>query len=218
MHFRPVYDVWSEFDLYTWICFAKTIVNTVVINRLVKEIFRFCKLCINIHSGSKVSFVGCCSSDGTGIHQSNRCNLSVGYLGTFTVREVTGRMTDTKSLIAWHISCSKTWTAESGTNSGTSLHKVSNAAIFNQFHKDRLGCRINTQGEFIGTNGLASKDICGITEVLITTTGTSGDHTLLNIQASIMDLVCQFKVNVIVVQADKRLFLYITKNVFQIGI
>ena len=144
-HFRPVYDVWTKFDLNRWIGFSDTIVYTVFVNVLIKEIFRLCKVDIHVGCCCKISFVCGSSCDRTGIHKSNGSNLSVRNLRTFTVREVTCRMTDAESFVARHIAGTKTWSTESGTYGSTCLHKICNSTIFYQFHKDRLAGRIYTQ-------------------------------------------------------------------------
>ena len=138
MHFRPVYNVWSKFNFNRRICLADTIKDTVIINGMIKIVFRFCKVCINICCCRQISLIRSRCRNRTSIHKCNRSNLSIRNFRSLAVREVPCRMTDTKSLVAWHIAGTKTWTAESGTNGSSCFHQISNASIFHKFHENRL--------------------------------------------------------------------------------
>ena len=86
--------------------------DTVLVNIAIEMIFVFSEISIEVRCGSQHTLVGCGGCDGTGIHQSYGSDLAVLQLGAFTVREVSGRMTDTECVIGRGISGTEAGAAE----------------------------------------------------------------------------------------------------------
>ena len=141
-HLRPVLDIRAKLDLNRWICYALAVKYTVIVNRFIKEIFLSSVLSCEILSRGKESLVCSCSSDRTGIHKCNRRNLTILDLGAFTVREVSGGMADTESIVCRSISSTEAWTAECSFHNSTCLKKICQNSILSQFHINRSTCRI----------------------------------------------------------------------------
>ena len=141
-HLRPVFDVRSKLDLNRRISHAFAVKYTVIVNRFIKEIFLSSVLSCEILSRGKESLVCSCSSDRTGIHKCNRRNLTILDLGAFTVREVSGGMADTESIVCRSISSTEAWTAECSFHNSTCLKKICQNSILSQFHINRSTCRI----------------------------------------------------------------------------
>ena len=85
---------------------------TVLINIAVEMIFIFSEVAVELCCGSQHALVSCGSSDRSCIHQSYGSDLAVLQLGAFTVREVSGRMTDTECVIGRGISGTEAGAAE----------------------------------------------------------------------------------------------------------
>ena len=129
-HCRPVFDVWSEFQFFVRISHTFAVKYTVLINCFIKEIFRSCVFYIQICSRCQITFVGSGCSDGTCIHQCYGSDLSILQFGTFTVREVSGCMTDTESVVIRCITGTETWSTECSLHNCTCLHDLSCGTIF----------------------------------------------------------------------------------------
>ena len=142
-HGRPVFNIRTKVNLHRRICHSFAVKDTILIDLLIKEVFRVAELYIQIRCGCQISLVGCCRSNGTGIHQCHRRDLAILQLGTFTVREVSGGMTDTETIIGRRITCTETRSAECGLKDCSGLHQHGCGTIFNQFHINRHGCRVN---------------------------------------------------------------------------
>ena len=121
-HLRPVLDVRTEMDLFARICHTMTVKNTVCINIAVKMIGRTCILYIQIGSSCQIALICRRCSDGAGIHKSHRSDLTALKLTSLTIREVSGRMTDTESIVGRSISCAETGTTECRFHDRTGLH------------------------------------------------------------------------------------------------
>ena len=98
-HGRPVLDIRAKMDLHTRICHTVAVKYAILVDLAVEEIFRITEFHIQIRCCCQITFIGCGCCDGSGIHQCHRCDLSILKLGTFPVREVSGRMADTESII-----------------------------------------------------------------------------------------------------------------------
>ena len=149
-HCRPVLDVWSKMDLHFRMSHTLAVINSVVINRLIKMIFWMLVFNIcQIGCRCQESFISCCCCDRTGIHQCNRSYLAILKLGTFTVREVTCCVTDTESIIRRCVTSTKARTAESCLQNGTCCKQISCHAVSQQFHINWCTCRINIHGKLV---------------------------------------------------------------------
>ena len=143
-HLWPVFDIRAKFNLYRRICHTLTIENTMCINTAVKEILRIGKVCIHIRCRRQISLIRCSGCNRTGIHQCYGSDLSTLQLAAFTVREVSGRVTNRKCIIRWCITGTKTWSTERRLHNSSCLNQICQTSIFSQFHIDRCTCRINT--------------------------------------------------------------------------
>ena len=143
-HCRPVFDVRSKLDLNRRICNSLGVKYTVLINGLVKEIFRLCIVYIHICRRGKNTLVCRSCRDRTGIHKRNGSHLSVLHLRTFTVREVSGGMTDGKRVVCRCIAGPETWSAERSLYDRSGLHQRCHCTVLYQFHVNRCTCRIYT--------------------------------------------------------------------------
>ena len=152
-HSRPVLDIWSKLDLHTRISHSLAVKDTILIDLLIKEVFRVAELYIQIRCGCQITLVGRCRSDRTRIHQCYGSNLSVLYLRALTVREVTCRMTDGKCIICRCISGTKARSAECSLDNGTCLQQIGNGTVLNQFHINRSRRRVYTQRKLVRSNG-----------------------------------------------------------------
>ncbi len=114
-----------------------------------------------------------------------KANLAILDFGTFAVREVSGRMTDTECIICRSIPCTKARSAKSSLHNSSRFKKSCQNAILSQFHINRSTCRIYTQCEGICTNALAFKDISCCTDIFKSTTCTSCDDSLFYIKFTI---------------------------------
>ena len=141
-HFRPVFDVRTKLDLLIRICHALAVEYTVCVNRAVEVIFWIAEIYVHIGSRSQVSFVCCSSCDGTCIHQCYGRNLAILQFASFTVREVTCRVTDTQGIVCRCITCSETWSAECCLHDRTCCHQICQSAVSCQFYIDRSTCRV----------------------------------------------------------------------------
>ena len=121
-HFRPVFDIWTKLNFCVRVCYTLAVKDSVFINCLIKEITRFRIFYIKIRCGSQVPLICCSCCNGTCIHQSNRRNLTILNLRTFTIREVSGRVTNTKRIVCRCISSSKARTAKRCFYNCTRLH------------------------------------------------------------------------------------------------
>ena len=130
-HLGPILNIWAKFNWYRRICFSDTIVHSILINGLIKEISGICKFSFKGICCCQISFICRCGSDRAGVHQCNGRYLSACHLGAFSVREVSCGMTDAESLIRRYITRAKAWSAECCPHSCSRCHKVSHTAIFN---------------------------------------------------------------------------------------
>ena len=141
-HLRPVFDVRAKLDLYAWICYALAVKYTVLVDGFVEIVFMLRIASVKLLSRSKESFVCCCSCNGTCIHKCNRRNLAVLDLGAFTVREVSGCMTDTERIVCRCISGTEARSAECSLHNCACSDKFCKNAVLSQFHVDWSTCRI----------------------------------------------------------------------------
>ena len=148
-HCRPVLNVWSELDFNWRICHSMAVKYTVLIYSLVKEIFWLCKVDINIRCWCKEALVCCCCSDWTCIHECHWADLSVLYLRTLSVREVSCWMTDRECVVGRCISCTKARSAESSLYDCTCLKKLCYSSVFHKLHVYWSRCRVNTQCKLV---------------------------------------------------------------------
>jgi len=184
-HLRPVLNIRTKLDLYTRISYTLAVKYTIVINCLIKEIFLSCITTRIILCWSQETFVCCSCRNRTCVHKCNRRNLAILDFGTFAVREVSGRMTDTECIICRSIPCTKARSAKSSLHNSSRFKKSCQNAILSQFHINRSTCRIYTQCEGICTNALAFKDISCCTDIFKSTTCTSCDNSLFYIKFTI---------------------------------
>ena len=78
--------------------------------------------------GCQETFVCCCCCDRSCIHKCNRRNLSILDLGAFTIREVSGGMTDAERIVCRCISCTKTWSAACSLNNRNCFKSTTRAS------------------------------------------------------------------------------------------
>ena len=171
---------------------------------------KFCRRC-------QETFVCGCRCDGTGIHKSHRRNLTILNLGSFTIREVSCRVTDTKRIVRRCIACAKARTTECCFYNCTSLKQICQNTILRKFHINRCTCRIYTQSKLVISDACTAQDICRITDIFKSTTGTSGNDSLIYIQLAIDYFIFQCEVY-FTVQTYQRTFFYIVKHIFQVCI
>ena len=120
-HSGPVLDIGAELDLYALVCHTMGIEDTVLVNIAIEMIFVFSEISIEVRCGSQHTLVGCSGCDGTGIHQSYGSDLAVLQLGAFTVREISGRVTDTECVIGRRITGTEAGTTERSLHDCTGL-------------------------------------------------------------------------------------------------
>ena len=215
-HFRPVFDVWSKLDLNGRICHTFAVKDTILINCLVKEVFLSCIFSGILFCGSQEAFVCCCCCNRSGIHKCNGRNLTVLDLGSLSVREVSGSMADTESIVGRCISCTETWSTKCGFNYSTCSKELCQDTIFCKFHINRRTCRINTESESICSNAGSTKDISCCTDILKSATCTSCDDSLLYIKFAIYYFV--FKgIWYFTIQADLSFLFYVIQNIIKVG-
>ena len=142
-HLRPVLNIWSKLQFYAWICLTLTIKYAALIDSLVEEILWFCKIAIHICCRCQVALVCCCCCNRSSIHKCNRCNLSTLYLRSFSIREVTCRVTNRESVIGRCISRAEARSTESSLKYRTCFHNICSTSITKQFHIYRHTCRIH---------------------------------------------------------------------------
>ena len=75
--------------------------------------------------------------------------------------------------------------------------RVCQCSVLRKFHINRCTCRINTQCECVCSDACTFQNICGCTDVLKSTTGTSCDNSLFHIQFSIAYLIFQCEINLL---------------------
>lgn len=115
---RPILDVWAELDLDGGICHSMAVKDSVFIDRLVKMIFRPAVFHIQLCCRSQVTLIRRRRCDGTGIHQCYGRDLSALQLGPLSVGEITGGMTNGKSVVAGRVARSEAGTAERSFHDG----------------------------------------------------------------------------------------------------
>ena len=146
-----------------------------------------------IHRGSRCqeSFICCGCRNGTCIHQCYGCDLSALQLASFTVREVSGRVSDGECIIGRCISCAETWSTECGLHDRSCFHQCRNCSIFHKFHVNWCTCRVNTECKFIRTNIFSFDDICCSADIFKTAARASCNNTLIYIELSVYHFALQ---------------------------
>ena len=190
-HLRPVFNIRTKLDFYAWICYTLAVKDSILINSLIKEVFLMSVISGKFFRRCQETFVCCCCRDRSCIHKCNRRNLSILNLGSFTVREVSGCMTDTECIIGRCISGTKAWSAECSFNNSTCLKKVCKDTVSCKFHVDWSTCWINAQSKCICTDACSTKNISCCTDIFESTAGTACNDSLVNIQLSIDHFVFQ---------------------------
>ena len=155
--------------------------DTVCVNIFVKVIFLSFVFHIHVSCRCKESLICCCCCDGTCIHKCNGCDLSALKLRAFTVREVSGWVTDGERIIGRCISGTEARSAECCLHDRSRFHKVSNCTVLYKFHVNRCTCRIYAECKFIRTNVMSFDNVCCSTDIFKSTTGTSCDDSLIHI-------------------------------------
>ena len=143
-HLWPVLNIGTKLDLYRRISYTLAVKNTIFINSLIKEIFLTCISSGIFLSRSKESLISSCSSYRAGIHKCHRRNLAILDLRAFTVREISGGMTNAERIVCRCVTSPKARSAESSLNYSTCFQQISQNTIFCQFHINWSTCRINT--------------------------------------------------------------------------
>jgi len=135
---------------------TKTIVDSLLIWCYIEIIFWNSIVICKISSRSKNSTVSssCCNT--SGIHKSDCCHLPIDRIRSVSIREISGCMSNTKSVISWCITCSKTRTATCSLNNSSSFYKSGNCTFVQQIQINRLRRWINRQGKSsIATTSIA---------------------------------------------------------------
>ena len=83
------------------------------------------------------SSVCCGCGNASRIHKCNGSNLSVLDLGTFSVGEVPGGVTDAECIVGRCISCAKAGTAKCGLKDCACLKDLRSTAVFDDLHINR---------------------------------------------------------------------------------
>ena len=216
-HFRPVFDIGTKLDFNRWICHTLAVKHTIFINCFIKVIFWIRINSFKFCCRSQAAFVGCCGSNRTCIHKCNRRNLSILNLGTFTVREVSGRMTNTEGIVGRSISGTKTRSAECCLHDCSCSDQGSQCSVLSQLHVNRSTCRIYTQSKCTIANTCTFQNVCSRTDIFKSTAGASCDDSLVHIQFPVMYFIFQCKIN-LSIQTYLCLFLYIIQNIHQVCI
>ena len=214
-HLRPVFNIRAKLDFYAWICNTLAVKDSILINSFIKEVFLMSVISGKFFRGCQETFVCCCCCDRSCIHKCNRRNLSILDLGAFTIREVSGGMTDAERIVCRCISCTKTWSAECSLNNRTCFKKICQDSISCKFHIDRSTCRINTECKCISSNACTTKDICCCADIFKSTARASCNDSLIHIKLSVDHFVFQC-IRYFTIQADLRFFLNIIQNIIKI--
>ena len=184
-HLRPVFDIRSKLYCYGGIRLPFGIKDTIFIYFGVEIILipiycpvKFCGWC-------QYPFIGSRRRDGAGIHQCHGRNLSTLQLGAFPVREVTGRMPDTESIVSRCIPRPEARAAECSLQHGSCLQYRSCTAILYQLHIDRHGGRIDTQCKAVRSDGSTFQDICRRAYIFESAAGTACDNSLIHMELTV---------------------------------
>ena len=153
-HCGPVLDVGTKVDLRIRISHALGVKYAVCVNLGIKVILILAKLTVKIGCGSQHALVGSRCGDGSCIHECHGRNLAILELASLSVREVSGRMTDTERIVCRRVSCAKARSAECGLHHGTGLKDGRCTAVSDQLHVNRHGSGIYAQGKLVRTNVL----------------------------------------------------------------
>ena len=111
-HCRPVFNVRTKLYFHFRICHSLGVKYSVCINISIKVILVFMNRSIKFCGCCKNTLVRCSSCNRACIHQCYRRNLTILQLGTFSVREVSGRVTDTECIVCRSITSTKAGTTE----------------------------------------------------------------------------------------------------------
>ena len=146
---------------------------------------------IEIGRRCQISFIGGCCCNGSCIHQRHRGNLTVLKLGSFSVREVSCRMTDTERIICRSIPRAKARSAECCLNNRSCRKEICDSTVFHQFHVNRSTCRIHTECKGIGADVLPADNVRRGTDILKSASGTSCNDSLLHVEFSVSYFILQ---------------------------
>ena len=188
-HRRPVLNVRAKLNIHRGIRHAVAVKYTVFINCLIKEIFRIAEIRINLCRCCQVPFICRSCRDRTRIHQRYRRNLSILQLTSLTVREVSGRVADTKCIVCRRISGAKAWPAECRLYNSSRLHQIRQLSVFRQFYINRRTCRVNAQRKFIRSDTCPFQNIGCRTDIFKSSARASCDYPLVYVKLSIPHLI-----------------------------
>ena len=141
-HSGPVLDIGSEVDVYGRIRYTLGVKYAVCVNLAVKVILIMVEITVKFGSRCQYALVCCGCGYGSCIHKSNGSNLTALQLGTFTVREVSGRMTDTEGVVGGCIACAEAGTAECCLHNRTGFQNSCCTTVPDKFHVYRHGSGI----------------------------------------------------------------------------
>ena len=170
-----------------------------------------------LRRGSQISLIRCCRRDGTGIHQRYGRNLTILDLGTFTVREVSGGMTDGERIVRRSVSCAEARSTKRSLDHGSCLHQICQSSVSRQFHVNRCAGRIYTQSKCVISDTVSAQDVRCVTDIFKSAARTSGNDTLIHQQSAVVYFIFQCERN-LSVQADFCFFFHIVQNVHKIFI
>ena len=126
-------------------------------------------------------------------------------------------MTDRECIICRSISGTKTWSAECSLYNCSCFHQICDCSIFHKFHINRCTCRIYTECKLIRTDVSSFYNIRCCTDIFKSTTCTSRDDSLINIEFSVHNLALKRIIHCSV-QTDQSLFLHFMEDIRQICI
>ena len=124
-------------------------------------------------------------------------------------------MADRECIICRCISSTEAWSTECSLDDCTRLDQIGKYTILRKLHINRSGCRIYRKCKFVRANVFSTDQVCCLTDILESTTGTACDDSLLYIELSVNNLILQCKVN-LAIQGYLRTFFYIVQNIHQI--
>ena len=130
---RPWFNGWAIHKFSIFIRFVKATIYLAFIRFIIIVVSWHHIIIFDISSRRQCTTVNSRSCYGTGVKKCNGRNLTIPWFRTFTIREVTCRMTTTESRIIRCIACAEARATEGCTHDGTSAHKVYKGTIFHKF-------------------------------------------------------------------------------------